>query len=295
MSAEAAPDPSAVGVVGLGIMGGAMSANLVAAGFEVHGYDVDEAAVRRLIDRGGRAAQSVAQVARAADVVLLSLPSAAALEAVVGDLSQAPEGLIVVEAGTLPLDVKERARAQLAQHGVVLLDCPVSGTGDQAVQRDLVVLASGEREAVERCVPVFDGFARAHRYLGEFGSGTKMKLVANLLVAIHNVAAAEALALARAADLDLEQTLDVIAESAGTSRMFEVRGPKMVARDYAGGVRTTVFQKDLAIIDAFAQACGTPAPLLELCAELYAAAAASGHADDDTASVIETFGRRRRT
>jgi 3-hydroxyisobutyrate dehydrogenase-like beta-hydroxyacid dehydrogenase len=284
---------SPVGIIGLGAMGAAMSANLVAAGFDVTGFDIDAARVQQLVERGGRGAASPGAVSRIVDVLILSLPSAAAFDAVAvepeGIAAGAHDGLVVIETSTLPIDVKERGRAALAQHGVTLLDCPLSGTGDQAVHRDVVVLASGNRAAVERCAPVFDGFARAHHYIGEFGAGSKMKFIANLLVAIHNVAAAEALSLATAAGLDPRQTFDVISDGAGTSRMFEVRVPKMIEGAYGSGVRTSVFQKDLAAIDDFAVAHRASVPLMAVAKQLYVAAAAAGHADDDTAAVYEVY------
>jgi 3-hydroxyisobutyrate dehydrogenase-like beta-hydroxyacid dehydrogenase len=282
-----------VGVVGLGAMGGAMSANLVEAGFAVTGFDLDPAPVDRLVGLGGAAASSPAAVARDSDVVILSLPSASAFEAVAvqpdGVAAGAHDGLVVVDTSTLPIAVKERGRAALAQRSVTLLDCPLSGTGDQAVHRDVIVLASGDAEAVRRCAPVFEGFARAHYHLGGFGAGSKMKFVANLLVAIHNVAAAEAVNLAQAGGLDARQTLEVISDGAGTSRMFEVRVPKMIERAYGPGVRTRVFQKDLAAIAEFAGAHDAAVPLLALVSQLYVASAASGHADDDTAAVFELY------
>ena len=286
-----------VGVIGLGSMGGAMAANMVDSGLAVTGFDLDRPRVARLVALGGGSADSPADVADRVDVLVTSLPSQAAFEAVMVEIEHstpaAQGGLVVVETSTLSVAAKERAHSALAPRGITLLDCPLSGTGDQAVHRDVIVLASGDRAAVARCEPVFAGFARAHHYLGDFGAGSKMKFVANLLVAIHNVAAAEALLLARAAGLDPQQTYDVISDSAGTSRMFEIRVPKMIAGDYEPGVRTSVFMKDLAIIRGFAEEHGVPVTLFTLCARLYDLAAESGFADQDTAAVFEILERAR--
>jgi L-threonate 2-dehydrogenase len=288
-----------VGVVGLGAMGGTIAANLLERRFLVTGVDVEPARVERLVALGGRVARSPAELANQVDVTILSLPTEKAFAAVAiaddGLVAGAWDGLIVVETSTLPIALKERGRAALAARGATLLDCPLSGTGDQALTRDLVVLVSGDRTAANRCEPVFDGFARARAYLGSFGTGSKVKFVANMLVAIHNVAAAEGLSLARAADLDLEQTLSVVADGAGGSRMLEVRGPKMIAGDYGTGVRTRVFQKDLAIIANFAAELGVATPLLDACAQLYERSAAAGYGDDDTAAVYEVLRRMGRT
>jgi 3-hydroxyisobutyrate dehydrogenase-like beta-hydroxyacid dehydrogenase len=277
---------SRVGVVGLGIMGSAMSENLVKAGFEVSGFDVATNRRKALRAAGGRPEGSAGDVARRAAIVVTSLPSAGALEAVSREVAaSAARGGILVETSTLPIGDKQAARRLLARAGVTMLDCPLSGTGTQAKTRDLVAYASGPEAAYRRCVPVFEGFARAHRHLGPFGNGMKMKFITNLLVAIHNVAAAEALTLARKAGLDLAQVLEVVGGSAGASRMFQVRGPRMVAGDYTPMMRLTLWQKDMSIISAFARGLGCPTPLFAECVELYAATMAQGHADHDSAAV----------
>jgi len=279
-----------VGMIGLGIMGSAMSANLLEAGFSVIGYDIVPELVETLVDKGGGGAASSGEVADNSDVVITSLPSVEALQDVVsgeeGLLKSSKTGLVVIETSTLPLEAKQEAYEALKAGNVDLLDCPLSGTGAQAVKKDLVVYASGNKKACESCIPVFDGFARANYYLGEFGMGTKMKFVANLLVTIHNVSAAEAFVLGMKAGLDPEMILKVISDGAGTSRMFEVRGPQMVAGNYEEPtMKVDVFQKDIKIITAFANELQCPTPLLSTAAQIYTAALADGYAKQDTASV----------
>ncbi|HET9043902.1 MAG TPA: NAD(P)-dependent oxidoreductase [Burkholderiales bacterium] len=281
-----------VGVIGLGIMGGAMATNLLAAGFKVIGYDLAPAARRALKRAGGVAARSGADVARRAGIVITSLPTVAALAAVSDEIARAKRGdLVVVETSTMPLEAKQAARAIVERSGATLLDCPLSGTGAQARTKDLLVYASGARSAYRQCVPVFEGFARGHHYLGAFGNGSKMKYVANLLVAIHNVAAAEAMVLARKAGLDLAQTLKVIGDGAGSSRMFQVRGPMMVRDDYSDAtMKVEVWQKDMHIIGEYATQLGCPTPLFAATAPLYTAAIAEGFAKEDTGSVCAVLG-----
>ena len=157
---------------------------------------------------------------------------------------------------------RERRAKTLAKKGITLLDCPLSGTGAQARTKDLVVYASGDKAAFEKAEPVLQGFSRAHYYLGEFGNGSKMKFVANLLVAIHNVSAAEAFVLGMKAGLDPETIFEVAGDSAGGSRMFQVRGPQMVAGDYDDAtMKVEVWQKDMKIIGEFATKLGVPTPL----------------------------------
>jgi putative dehydrogenase len=292
-----------IGVIGLGIMGSAISANLLKAGFSVIGFDIDPERVRALSERKGIGASSSREVGEAAEIVLTSLPSVAALQEAVkgkdglGAVSQ--KGRIVVETSTLPIEAKREALDALKQAGMYLLDCPLSGTGAQAARKDLAIYASGDRQAFEVCRPVFDGFGRAVYYLGEFGNGSKMKFVANLLVAIHNVAAAEAFVLGMKAGLEPETIYKVISDGAGTSRMFEVRGPLMAAGQYdEATMKVGVFQKDLDIIASFAEKLQSPTPLLSKSAEIYAKALADGRASQDTAAVCAVLedmaGMRRR-
>jgi len=278
---------ASVGVIGLGIMGGSIAANLVKAGHTVHGYDVLADKIAAHTDRGGTAARSVAEVAAAADLIVTSLPSVAALDQAVAALGAAArKGTVVVECSTFPIDDKQRAHDALAKAGVALLDCPLSGTGAQAVTKDLVVYASGERAAFERCGNLFDGFARATYFLGPFGNGSKMKFVANLLVSIHNVATAEAFTLGMKAGLDPRQILEVVGAGAGVSRVFQLRGPMMVTGNYSeASMKIDVWQKDVKVIGEFAAKLGCPTPLFSAAQPIYAAAMAQGHALEDTAAV----------
>jgi putative dehydrogenase len=279
--------PDRIGVIGLGIMGSAMSASLVAAGFAVRGYDVLARRRAGLKKAGGHAARSVRDLARNTPIVITSLPSAQALLEVSAALAAAGNrGQIVVETSTLPIAVKDEARKLLAARGVTLLDCPLSGTGAQARLRDLAVYASGPRAAYRRCVPVFDAFARTHFFLGAFGTGSKMKFLANLLVAIHNVSAAEALVLGMKAGLDPDVMVKVLGDGAGASRMLQVRGPMMARGDYSDAtMKVSVWQKDMRIIAEFARELDCPSPLFAATSAIYNAAMAQGFADADTASV----------
>ena len=200
-------------------------------------------------------------------------------------------GTIVLETGTLPLAAKQKQRALLAEKGITLLDCTLSGTGAQARERDLAVYASGDAAALKEVRPVIDGFARACYDLGEFGNGTKMKLVANLLVAIHNVAAAEAILFGARSGLDPATVVRVVADGAGGSRMLEVRGPAMVNRTWdEATMKNSVWQKDMKLIGEAMQAAGCPAPLFSATIPIYAATAVE-HAEDDTAAVYEILER----
>lgn len=285
-----------VGVVGLGIMGSAMSTHLLAAGFDVVGTDVDPEALDALVAGGGRAAADVAALAREADLVVTSLPgSAAALEVARTLAASAPEGLVVVETSTLSLEVKRECRDLLAAAGAVLLDCPLSGTGAQARERDLVVLGSGDEDAFERARPALDAIARSVRHVGPFGNGTTMKLVANLLVSIHNASTAEAFALGVAAGLDPQVLWDTVREGAGGSVIFDKRGPLMVDRRYRPATaRVSMFVKDVGLVQELAHAVGVATPVLDATLPLYEKAAATGWSDADAAALLEVVEKEPR-
>ena len=227
---------------------------------------------------GGGPAASAAEAAHGAAIVLTSLPTVAALEASVASLVAVPKpGTIVVELSTFPLAAKQSAHDRLGGAGMILLDCPLSGTGAQARTRDLALYGSGDEAAFDRCREVFAAFARVSHYLGAFGNGSRMKFVANLLVAVHNAAAAEAIVLGAKAGLDPERIVEVISSGAGTSRIFELRGPLMAKGVYTPPTATMhVLQKDSATIAEFARALGVATPMLDAAAPLYDEAAGSG-------------------
>lgn len=276
-----------VGMIGLGIMGSAMSVNLTRAGFRVAGFDVVPRRRAEHKRSGGVAAQSPREVAKRSHIIITSLPSARALAEVAAELAaSAKRGTVVIETSTLPIPVKEAARDVLARRGVILLDCPLSGTGAQARVKDLLIYVSGDRAAYRKTIPVLNGFTSANYYVGPFGSGSKVKFVANLLVAIHNVAAAEAMVLGMKAGLDPAMVLKVVAGGAGGSRMLQIRGPMMVKGDYSEAtMKNEVWQKDMTIIGDFARELDCPTPLFAASAPIYNAAMAMGLGRQDTGAV----------
>lgn len=285
---------SRVGVIGLGIMGSAMAANLVKGGFEVIGYDPVAACRARLRKSGGTAAASALEVANSAELIITALPSTKALAQVVQDIaSTGNRRHVVIETSTFPIADKESARKVLAKSGGTLLDCPLSGTGGQALTKDLVVYASGPKAAIKRCLPVFYGFARGHYDLGKFGNGSKMKFAANLLVAIHNVSAAEAVILARKSGINAALAVKVLGDGAGSSRMLQVRGPMMAKRAYKDAtMKVEIWQKDMKIIGDFLRGLGSPAPLFDATKKIYTEAMKLGLAKSDTAAVCAVLESR---
>ena len=285
-------------MIGLGIMGSAMAANLVRSGFRVVGYDPVPDAARQFKRAGGIPLRDARGVADAAATIITSLPSASAVVQVANELAQFGRKVTVIETSTVPIDIKEQARTTLARRGAVLLDCPLSGTGAQARMKDIAVYGSGDASAYRSIVHVLEGFSRVNYYVGPFGNGSKMKFAANLLVSIHNVAAAEAMVLAMKSGLDGALAFKVLTDGAGNSRMFQVRGPMMVKGDYSSDVtmKLSVWQKDMNAIADFAKANGCPTPLFSATAPLYIAATANDPMQDTGAvcAVIEKLANYRR-
>jgi L-threonate 2-dehydrogenase len=280
-----------VGIVGLGIMGGAIARNLVNRGWRVIGFDTDAARRAELALAEVAIADDVGQVVRGAPVIMTSLPSPAAVEDVaqrIANSGQSPR--IVVELSTLTIADKLRFEAILKTAGHIALDCPLSGTGAQAKVRDLIVYASGDTNAIAQCTSLFSDFAKQSADLGRFGNGSRMKFVANHLVAIHNVATAEAMILAERAGLDPKTVVEMIGPGAGGSRMFQMRAPMMAEGIYEPAtMKVSTWQKDMAVIAEFADDIGCATPLFTLTQPVYAKAMAMGLGDQDTAAVFEVL------
>ncbi|MFP3914003.1 MAG: NAD(P)-dependent oxidoreductase [Actinomycetota bacterium] len=276
-----------IGVVGLGVMGSAMSGHLIDAGFTVWGYDVDPDRMASFAERGGRPADSARHVAESSTLVLVSIPSVQSLEDVTSELvAGAHDGLLALEMGTLPLSAKQEARERLAAAGVELMDVPLSGTGLQAADATLVVFASGSEEGYNRARPVFEVIGRSSYHLGEFGTGSVMKYIANLLVAVHNLATAEAHALGIAAGLDPALVQRVMSDGVGASKILDIRGPMMVADTYdPPSARLDIILKDAGIISQYARSVGAPTPLLDAAIPVYEDSKAAGLGDLDAAAL----------
>ncbi len=285
------PEISTVGVIGLGIMGGAYSKNLLGAGFAVCGYDTEHAPMQVLESIGGQPGGSVTEVVEKSEIVITSLPGIDSFHRVVSEIaSTAKPDLVVIETSTLPIDDKLAAHKKLSESAIQILDCPVSGTGSQARSRDLSVYVSGDKDSSTRVEAVLEGIARLNFYVGEFGNGSKMKFIANHLVHIHNVASAEAMVLAQKAGMDPQLVYDVVSQGAGNSRIFELRAPMMVNDDYSDAtMKMDVWQKDIKTIKQFADTVGCPMSLFDVCTEFYETALKNGQHKLDTASVCRVL------
>jgi 3-hydroxyisobutyrate dehydrogenase-like beta-hydroxyacid dehydrogenase len=279
-----------VGIVGLGLLGSAVASRLINAGHAVIGFDILPARVATLTARGGKAAPSAAAVAQSADAVCTLLPSLAAAETAVlgrdGILAGARPGLTVIQMSTISPALTERLAREVTAKGLGFLDCPVSGTSAMVERGDGIFFVGGERVLYERWRPVLESVLPRAALVGRVGQAMTLKLVANLLVALHSAAAAEALTLARKAGLDLDVALDLLNLSAATSAMLKLRGPMVVRNEFPAQMKLDLFMKDLHLMQEAAAAVGAPLPFTDLAERLYAAAQAAGHGAEDLAVVV---------
>lgn len=296
MSSIAKPAARRVGLIGLGTMGGLIAKALVEAGHTVVGHDPVAAARARLRRAGGRPLASNAAVATEAEVLISSLPSAAALHAVVAELAQAgaprPRQLLI-ETSTLPLADKLAAAAALRRQGRAMVDAPISGTATPTPRQVWVMYLSGSAAACREAAALAGAFTLSAPRIGPLGHGTRLKLAANHLVAIYNVAYAEMVTLCRAMGLDPAAALQYMGASPylGTGAM-RLRVPMMIERQYEPAtMKMVLWQKDMQVIGDMAREVNCPTPLLDACRALYTAALAMGLGEADTAATAEVLAR----
>ncbi len=276
-----------VGIIGLGIMGGSFAQNLIAAGWRVVGFDIDPGRRRAMARAGVEIAADAGDVASKARDIITSLPSPKALAATAAAIAKAGvPRRVLIEASTFTIEDKEKAAAVLRKAGHAMLDCPISGTGAQARTKDVVIYASGGSAEIKRLRPMFAAFSRGVYDLGAFGNGSRMKYVANLLVAINNVASAEAMVLGMKAGLPPQVICDLVKAGAGNSRVFELRAPMMVKDSYDDvTMKISVWQKDMDVIGSYARKIKVPTPMFDASEAIYNKALASGRGAQDTAAV----------
>jgi 3-hydroxyisobutyrate dehydrogenase-like beta-hydroxyacid dehydrogenase len=284
-----------IGIVGLGLLGHAVSVRLLKAGHAVIGFDVLPEKVAALEALGGQTASSAAAVAQSVEAVCTLLPSLAAAESAIvgrdGVLAGAHTGLAVIQMSTISPTLTEKLAREVAAGHLGFLDCPVSGTSSMVERGDGIFFVGGERGLYERWRPMLESVLPRAVLVGGVGQAMTLKLVANLLVALHSAAAAEALTLARKAGLDLDIALDVLNSSAATSSMLKVRGPMIVRGDFPAQMKLDLFMKDIHLMQEAAATVGAPLPFTDLAEGLYGAAQAAGHGGEDLAVVVTALGR----
>ncbi|WP_028221286.1 NAD(P)-dependent oxidoreductase [Paraburkholderia oxyphila] len=278
-----------VGMIGLGQIGLPVATNLIEVGARVLG--VARTGAQAFAKIGGIALDDPAAVLREADVVLLCLPSEAAqLEVLEGDrglLKAGVRGKTIVELGTYSLAFKLDIQKRLNHAGLDVLECEVSGSPPLVLQKKAALFIGGSQDIYARCKPVLDLIAPAQFHLGPFGAALNMKLIANALLAVHTLAAAEAMNLGARAGFDPSVVVDAIRHSAGASTMFNIRAPLMAARQFepAPGPFTTL-DKYLQLASELATVSGSAMPLFSIAASYFRRAMQQGIGEQDIAAVI---------
>ncbi|MCX6625633.1 MAG: NAD(P)-dependent oxidoreductase [Acidobacteria bacterium] len=277
---------TAIGIIGLGLLGSAISRRLLAAGFAVSGYDIHPTRCQELAQAGGRPAANAAELAARSQYILLSLPTSDIAAAVLSEIAPAAT---VIDTTTGSPDQME----SFATRGFPYLDATVAGSSLQVEQGEAVVMCGGDAATFESCRPIFKAFAREAFYCGPSGSGARMKLAVNLVLGLNRAVLAEGLVFAEALGLDPATTLTILKAGPAYSRAMDTKGRKMLDRDFTPEARLAQHHKDVRLILEEAAHARLPLPLSSLHDELLEQAEAAGYADWDNSAIIELFRRRR--
>ncbi|MBS0208043.1 MAG: NAD(P)-dependent oxidoreductase [Planctomycetes bacterium] len=287
------PHAKPVGIVGLGLMGAALAERLLAAGYDVRGYDRDAVRVAEFVQRGGVASPSAALLAAECEPILLSLPDESIVRAVLGELgSSLAPGATIVDTSTGDPRAAEALGAELAARGIQYLDATISGSSAQLRSGDVLMMVGGAADAFREVQPLLDAIVRQVMHTGPCGSGAKLKLVTNLVLGLNRAALAEGLAFAGALGLDLHRALEVLQASMAYSRIMDTKGQKMIDRDFTPQARLSQHLKDVRLMLAAAQDLPARLPLSQLHAQLLAEAEAAGLGSLDNSAIIEVFSRK---
>ncbi len=280
----------AAGVIGLGSMGLGMAQSMVKRGIKVSGFDINSAAVAKLVEAGGSGAASVVEVAKNAHVLLVVVVNAAQTDMVLfgenGAAAAMKKGSVIISSATMAPDDARRLAAKAEALGLLYLDAPISGGAAKAALGQLTVMASGTPEAFKRARPALDAIAATVHELGDAaGIGASFKMVNQLLAGVHIAAACEAVTFAKKLGLDLPTVYKVITASAGNSWMFENRVPHILDGDYAPRSAVEIFTKDLGIVSDMGRREKFPLQIAATALQMFLMTAAAGMERDDDASV----------
>jgi 3-hydroxyisobutyrate dehydrogenase-like beta-hydroxyacid dehydrogenase len=284
-----------VGVIGLGLMGEVLAGRLMAAGFGVLGYDVDPAKNARLVERGGKAAASPAEVA-SCGVIALAVFSTEQVEDVVEKalLPAAAAGTVILCTSTCDPDRIEALGRRLAGGKLRFLETPVSGTSEQVRQGDGVGLIGGDRGIAEEIAPVLDALFPRRFHIGRIGDGGRAKFAVNLILGLNRMALAEGLTFAERMGLDPEAFLEVAKGAASYSQVMDTKGAKMLRRDFAPEGRVKQTLKDVHMMLDQGRQLGQELPMLNVHCEVLEACVRAGDAERDNSIIVEEIRRRRR-
>ncbi|SEQ04304.1 2-hydroxy-3-oxopropionate reductase [Ectothiorhodospira magna] len=284
-----------IGCIGLGIMGRPMASRWLAAGHEVTVWARNPEAVAPLITQGAQSVASAADLARQVDVIFTNVSDTPDVEQVLlgsgGVVVGARPGLIVVDHSTISPTATRRLAAVLAGQGVHLLDAPVSGGEQGAIDGTLSIMVGGEAAVLEQVRPLLEVVGQTITHLGGHGAGQFTKACNQLLVAQTIMAVSEAIVLAEAANVDPAAMREALLGGLAGSRILEVHGERMIRREYLPGFKTRLHHKDMSIVLQAAAELGLPLPGAALSAQWINAAVGLGHGEADSAVVAEVLRR----
>jgi putative dehydrogenase len=283
-----------VGVIGLGSMGLGVARTLVKKGFQVHAHDVRPQVLKAFAKEGGIAAANPGEVGANASVLIILVVNADQTDEVLfgrsGAVPHMARGSVVIASATVAPAYAEQLGHRLAQHGIYLIDAPVSGGAARAATGQLSIMASGNKVAFRYAQQALDAIAAKVYRLGEHpGMGSKVKMINQLLAGVHIAAACEAMALGIRAGVDPNVLYEVISNSAGSSWMFQNRVPHILAGDYTPLSAVNIFVKDLGIVLDSAKKLIFPLPITATAHQMYLMAGAAGHGMEDDSAVVKVF------
>jgi 3-hydroxyisobutyrate dehydrogenase len=293
MSDDATPERGKVAFLGLGTMGGAMAANLARAGFAVTAWNRTPGRAPELSELGIGTAETAAQAASDADIVVICVSDTADVEAVLfgpgGVVEGARPGTLIVDCSTIAPSGSWDFAARLAEPGLRLVDAPVSGGSEGAKNATLTIFVGGDEADVERARPVLSAMGRTITHVGPTGAGQAVKAVNQVILAGAYLGVAEGIVLAIKAGLDVEQVVGALGGGAAQSWVLANRSGRMLANDYPLGFKVALHRKDLAIALDLAARLGAVLPVTALAAQLETGLIAAGHADDDMSALARTI------
>ncbi len=280
-----------IGSIGLGAMGGSYAKFLIEDNYTVYGVDPDTQNAEIFISLGGVLLNNISELVDKCNVIILSLPTVPIFKEVINEIEvngKSNESKILIDMNTISLDDKIETKNKLEKLNISMVDAPVSGTGAQAKVKDIVVMSSGDKIIVNECDEIFRSFSKQNIYVGDFGNGIKFKILANLLVTVHNTVTAEALLLGQKVGLEEKMIYEVLNAGAATSVMLDKRMPLMINKNYEPATASMrIFLKDIDVITDYLKSNNLSSPTFEAAANLYNQSKENIPITYDTAAIYE--------
>ena len=280
-----------IGSIGLGAMGGSYAKFLIEDNYTVYGVDPDTQNAEIFTSLGGLLLNNISELVDKSNVIILSLPTVPIFKEVINEIEvngKSNESKILIDMNTISLDDKIETKNKLEKLNINMVDAPVSGTSAQAKVKDIVVMSSGDKIIIDECGDIFSSFSKQNIYVGDFGNGIKFKILANLLVTVHNTVTAEALLLGQKAGLEEKMIYQVLNAGAATSVMLDKRMPLMINKNYEPATASMrIFLKDIDVITDYLKSNNLNSPTFEAAANLYNQSKENIPITYDTAAIYE--------